>query len=356
MSSMGDVFHTFPALTDAQRAIPGLVVDWVVEDAFREIPAWHPVIDRVLPISLRQWRKRPFAKQTRQQKAAFFAKLNEQKYDLVLDAQGLLKSAWVVRQIAAPKIGKVGLDWASAREKLASLFYDRKIHVVKDQHAITRLRELFAKALNYPIPTTPIEYGLNHQAWLPLEQLAEQISNQPYVVCLHATTWETKYWPEDHWQQLITKLNQQGLKVVLPWGNAEEKVRSERLAAGLNHQALGALGVWCPPQQLKLNEMARLLKHAKAVVSVDTGLSHVAAALDVPMVVLYRVTDPKLVGALGQNVVHLCSPLAPNYIKKFKPGQAQQSLQGLSVDEVLAKLPAFDRDVKDDLINDIGVM
>ncbi len=334
MSSMGDVFHTFPALTDAQHAIPGLVVDWVVEEAFAEIPAWHPLVGRVLPIRLRQWRKRPFAKQTREEKAAFFAKLNEQKYDLVLDAQGLLKSAWVVRQIDAQKAGlKVGLDWASVREKLASLFYDRKVSVAKDQHAITRLRELFAKALDYPQPNTPIEYGLNHQAWLPLEQVSEQNKPQPYIVCLHATTWQTKYWPEDHWQQLIAKLNQQDLKVVLPWGNAQEKARAERLAQGLkDNQA------WCPPAQLKLNDMARLLKHAKAVVSVDTGLSHVAAALDVPMVVLYRVTDPKLVGALGQNVTHLCSPLAPNYIKKFKSGQAQQSLQGLSVDEVLGAL------------------
>jgi heptosyltransferase-1 len=326
---MGDVFHTFPAMTDAQRAIPDLVVDWVVEEAFAEIPAWHPLVDRVLPIALRQWRKRPFSKQTRQQKAAFFAKLNEQKYDLVLDAQGLLKSAWVVRHIAAPKIAKVGLDWASVREKLASLFYDRKVSVAKNQHAITRLRELFAKALDYPIPTTPVEYGLNHQAWLPLDNL----KNKPYLVCLHGTTWQTKYWPEEHWQQLITLLNQQGLNVVLPWGSAEEKARAERLAQGLQqHQA------WCPSQQLKLNDMARLLKHAKAVVSVDTGLSHVAAALDVPMVVLYRVTDPKLVGALGKNVTHLCSPLAPNYIKQFKPGQAEQSLQGLSVEAVLSAL------------------
>ncbi|AHF01098.1 ADP-heptose:LPS heptosyl transferase [Thiomicrospira aerophila AL3] len=335
MSSMGDVFHTFPALTDAQHAIPGLVVDWVVEEAFAEIPAWHPVVDRVLPIKLRQWRKQPFAKQTRAQKNAFFNKVNEQRYDLVLDAQGLLKSAWVTRQLNAPK---VGLDWSSARERLASFFYDRKINVAKDQHAITRLRELFAKALDYPLPNTPIEYGLNHQAWLPLEQ-APNPQSQPYVVCLHGTTWQTKYWPEDHWQALITQLNQQGLKVVLPWGNAEEKARSERLAQGLNeHQAQRALEVWCPPAPLKLDEVARLLKHAKAVVSVDTGLSHVAAALDVPLVVLYRVTDPKLVGAQGQKVTHLCSPLAPHYIKKFKLGQEQASLQGLGVDDVLQML------------------
>lgn len=322
---MGDVFHTFPALTDLMQAKPGLVVDWVVEEAFAEIPAWHPLVERVLPIALRRWRKQPFSQQTRQQKAEFFARVNEQKYDLVLDAQGLLKSVWVARKIEAPK---VGLDWSSAREKLASLFYDRKIHVAKDQHAISRLRELLAKALDYPVPSTPIDYGLTHQAWSSLSELDQQA----YVVCLHATTWKTKYWPEEHWQELISKLNLQGLKVVLPWGNLEEKARSERLAA--NHQA------WCPDQQLKLTDMACLLKHAQAVVSVDTGLSHVAAALDVPMVVLYRVTDPRLVGALGQKVVHLCSPLAPNYIKKFKPGQAHQSLEGLSVDDVLQTLTA----------------
>jgi heptosyltransferase-1 len=329
MSSMGDVFHTFPALTDAQQAIPGLVVDWIVEEAFAEIPAWHPVVDRVLPINLRQWRKQPFTKQTRREVREFFQQANQQKYDLVIDAQGLLKSAWVTQKMAIPKHQKVGLDWASAREKLASLFYGQKVSVAKDQHAITRLRELFAKAVNYPILSTPINYGLNHQSWLPLDTL----KNQNYVVCLHGTTWTTKYWPEDHWQALISKLNQQGYQVVLPWGNAEEHARSHRLAAGVSDQQ-----AWCPTEALKLNDMARLLKHATAVVSVDTGLSHVAAALDVPLVVLYRVTDPKRVGAKGQKVSHLCSPLAPKYIKKFQPGQEKASLEGIGVEDVLHSL------------------
>ncbi len=326
---MGDVFHTFPALTDAQQAIPGLVVDWIVEESFAEIPAWHPVVDRVLPINLRQWRKQPFAKHTRQTAKAFFAQVNQKDYDLVIDAQGLLKSAWVTQKISTPKQHKVGFDWASAREKLASLFYGQKINIAKDQHAITRLRELFAKALNYPIPSTPISYGLNHQTWLPIDNLKKQ----NYVVCLHGTTWATKYWPEEHWQALISKLNQQGYQLILPWGNAEEHARSQRLAKGLTEQQ-----AWCPAEALKLNDMASLLKHATAVVSVDTGLSHVAAALDVPLVVLYRVTDPKRVGALGQKVTHLCSPLAPNYIKKFKPGQEQASLEGLGVEDVIKQL------------------
>ena len=324
---MGDVFHTFPALTDAMRAIPGLVIDWVVEEGFAEIPSWHPVVNQVFPIGLRRWRKHPFSKQTRREVREFFQQVNQNQYDLVLDAQGLLKSVWVARKISAPR---VGLDWSSAREPLASWFYQQKVHVSKDLHAITRLRQLFAQALNYPTPQNPIDYGLNHQAWLPLDNL----KNQDYVVCLHGTTWTTKYWPEEYWQALIANLNQQGFSVVLPWGSEEEKQRSQRLAA--NHQA------WCPQTPLKLNEMARLLKFAKAVVSVDTGLSHVAASLEVPMVVLYRVTDPKLVGALGPKVHHLCSPLAPQYIKKFKPGQQQASLEGIGVEDVITQLQTLE--------------
>ncbi|PIW77206.1 MAG: lipopolysaccharide heptosyltransferase I, partial [Piscirickettsiaceae bacterium CG_4_8_14_3_um_filter_44_38] len=147
MSSMGDVFHTFPALTDAMKAIPDLQVDWVVEEAFQEIPKWHPVVDKVYVIKLRDWRKHPF--RSRPEMKRFFEVINQTQYDLVIDAQGLLKSAWVVNKIKSPS---AGMDWGSAREKLASLFYNQRYSVAKQQHAITRLRELFAKALHYPQP------------------------------------------------------------------------------------------------------------------------------------------------------------------------------------------------------------
>lgn len=332
---MGDVFHTFPALTDAQKKLPSLVVDWVVEDAFQEIPKWHPLVDKVYPIELRKWRKHPW--QYRQQIKAFFAQINQTKYDLILDAQGLLKSAWVVWKIKAPS---AGMDWRSAREPLASWFYDIKISVDKNQHAIWRLRELFAKALNYPLPeASPIHYGLNTAAWQSLEHLS-----QPYAVFLHGTTWETKLWPEPNWVELGKKLIEQGLQLVLPWGNAEEQQRALRIAQNIetglkNNQAWSNLEakstIWVPKNPLNLNDMASCLKFAQQVVSVDTGLSHVAAALDVPMVVLYRVTDPERVGAMGSQVRHLVSPLAKKYLKKFKNGeQSSLSLQNLTVADI----------------------
>ncbi|MDX1351835.1 MAG: lipopolysaccharide heptosyltransferase I [Thiomicrorhabdus sp.] len=334
MSSMGDVFHTFPALSDAQHNLPGLVIDWVVEKSFAEIPKWHPVVDKVYPIELRKWRKTLLKKQTRQEIKAFFEEVNQTQYDLIIDAQGLLKSVWVARKIKAEI---AGYDWQSAREPFATWFYQFKYSVAKEQHAILRLRQLVAQSLNYPLAeNAPIVYGLNTQAWSKPGLVTEQFGDNDYWVFLHGTTWETKYWPEDHWIELLQKANKLGKKVILPWGNQEEQQRALRIASTAETE-----NVWVPSEMLSLNDMAKTLKNAQAVVSVDTGLSHVAAALEVPMVVLYRVTDPKLVGADGAKVTRLESPCAPGYIKKFA-GKEQEllSLQGLAVDDVLNVLPA----------------
>jgi heptosyltransferase-1 len=211
-----------------------------------------------------------------------------------------------------------------------------------------RLRQLFAQALGYKLADdAPIAYDLDTQAWSKPDVLPQVFHQARYLVCLHGTTWETKYWPEEYWIELLEKTQQAGFKVVLPWGSDEERERALRLRAAVsgaeeNQQAGSASAspaVWVPERMLSLNEMARTLKHAAGVVSVDTGLSHVAAALEVPMVVLYRVTDPKLVGADGPKVTRLASPCAPGYIKQFKDeAQAQRSLEGLSVEAVWSAL------------------
>src|SRR5437868_3243147 len=94
-SSMGDIIHTLPALTDAANAIPHIKFDWLVEDSFADIPKWHPAVDRVIPVALRRWRKGFFSKETRAGYKELRKQLHEQQYDLVLDAQGLVKSAFL---------------------------------------------------------------------------------------------------------------------------------------------------------------------------------------------------------------------------------------------------------------------
>ncbi|AGZ37486.1 MAG: lipopolysaccharide heptosyltransferase I [Pseudomonas sp.] len=304
-SSLGDVIHTLPALTDAAHAMPGIRFDWVVEEGFAEIPSWHPAVDQVIPVAIRRWRKNLWQTFKSGEWKAFNQRVRERKYDLVIDAQGLVKSAWLTRYVKAPV---AGLDRYSAREGWASRFYDRRLSVAVGQHAVERVRQLFAMALAYDLPEGIGNYGLDLDR-LQLPPAA------PYVVFLHGTTWATKHWPEAYWRELAERMGQRNLQVRLPWGNPQEKARAERIAQGLkNCQVL---------PKLNLAGVARVLAAAKACVAVDTGLGHLAAALDVPTISLFGPTNPGLTGAYGRAQVHQASnfPCAPCLQKKctYKP-------------------------------------
>lgn len=304
-SSLGDVIHTLPAVTDAAHAIPGIRFDWVVEEGFAEIPSWHPAVDQVIPVAIRRWRKNLWQTIKSGEWKAFKQRLRARKYDLVIDAQGLVKSAWLTRYVKAPV---AGLDRYSAREGWASRFYDRRLSVAVGQHAVERVRQLFALALAYDLPEGIGRYGLDLDR-LQLPPAA------PYVMFLHGTTWATKHWPEAYWRELAERLGRRNLQVRLPWGNPAEKARAERIAQGLkNCEVL---------PKLNLAGVARVLAAAKACVAVDTGLGHLAAALDVPTISLFGPTNPGLTGAYGRVQVHQASdfPCAPCLQKKctYKP-------------------------------------
>jgi len=288
-SSLGDVVHTLPALTDAQRTLPGIQFDWVVEEGFAEIPAWHPAVAQVIPVAIRRWRKHPLQTLRNGEWQRFKARLREGRYDLVIDAQGLLKSAWLTRYVKAPV---AGLDRESAREPIAARFYDRCYAVPRDQHALERVRQLFAQALAYPLPQDVADYGLDR------EQMAAP-SDQPYLLFLHGTTWPSKHWPEAYWRELTERMSDFGWAIRLPWGNAEEKARAERIVSGIANAAV--------LPKLNLAGVARVIAGARACVAVDTGLGHLAAALDVPSISLYGPTLPGRVGAYGRSQVHLCA-------------------------------------------------
>lgn len=310
-SSLGDVIHTLPALTDAARALPGIQFDWVVEEGFAEIPTWHPAVAEVIPVAIRRWRKNLWQTLRNGEWRGLKQRLGETGYDLVIDAQGLLKSAWLTRYVKAPI---VGLDRRSAREPLASRFYDRPYPVDPEQHAVERSRQLFAQALGYQVPAGLGEYGLDRS------RLLDAPASEPFVLFLHGTTWATKHWPEIYWRQLAELMGNRGLQVRLPWGNPAELARAERIARGLDN-------VMVLPK-LNLAGVARVLAGAQACVAVDTGLGHLAAALDVPTLSLFGPTNPGLTGAYGQSQVHIASdfPCAPCLRKKctYRPTAEDQ--------------------------------
>ncbi|WP_312268383.1 lipopolysaccharide heptosyltransferase RfaC [Pseudescherichia sp.] len=291
-SSMGDVLHTLPALTDTMQAIAGIRFDWVVEEGFAQIPSWHEAVDRVIPVALRRWRKAWFSDPVKAERRAFRETLRAVHYDAVIDAQGLVKSAALVTRLAHGL--KHGMDWQSAREPLASLFYNRRHHIAKQQHAVERTRELFAKSLGYSKPQSQGDYAIAQHF------VKESTMGAPYAVFLHATTRDDKHWPEARWRDLLALMATSGLKIKLPWGAPHEEARARRLAEGFDYVEV--------LPRLSLEKVARELAGARMVVSVDTGLSHMAAALDRPNFTLYGPTDPGLIGGYGKNQLAVRSP------------------------------------------------
>ncbi|WP_435928367.1 lipopolysaccharide heptosyltransferase RfaC [Dryocola sp. BD613] len=285
-SSMGDVLHTLPALTDAANAVPGIRFDWVVEEGFAQIPSWHPAVDKVLPVAIRRWRKSWFSAPIVAERKAFYQALRAEKYDVIIDAQGLLKSAVLVTRKARGV--KHGMDWNSAREPLASFFYDKRHAIAKQRHAVERTRELFAKSIQYEAPTRKGDYAIASHFLT-----AAPADTKGYVIFLHATTRDEKHWPESNWRDLIQLMHKTGLRIKLPWGAEHERERAVRLAKGFDHVEV--------LPRLSLEQVAKQIAGARAVVSVDTGLSHLTAALDRPNLTLYGPTDPGLIGGYGQN-------------------------------------------------------
>lgn len=281
-SSLGDVIHNLPVIADLHAHIPALVIDWVVEESFADIPALHPGVAEVIPVAVRRWRKNLFCRETWREIAAFRQRLAQHRYDWVLDTQGLLKSAVIA---AGAPGARHGQDRHSAREPLAALFYAHRHAVARGQHAVSRNRQLAAQAVGYTLDNAAPDYGL------PRATVRYPGLPQRYAVGLHGTSRDSKLWPVTEWIALGQALAAQGLPLVLPWGSETERLRAERIAEAVPD------AVVLP--RLRLADLAAVLSGAESALGVDTGLIHLAVALDVPTVAIYTDTDPALTGVQG---------------------------------------------------------
>jgi heptosyltransferase-1 len=277
-SSLGDVVHALPVVHDMHAHCPDLAIDWVAEEPFAALVRLNHGVRRVVPVALRRWRHRLLARSTWREAKAFSDELRRQRYDAVIDLQEQVKGALVAWLAHGPVHGP---DRASAHEALAALFYRHGHRIDAQQHLIVRCRNLAGAVLGYQPQGAP-RFDLTPPP-------VDAVPDGPYVVCLHGTSQDEKLWPEAHWRALLEHFANAGLATVLPWGNATEAVRSERLAAGVP-------GITVPPLRA-LPEVSALLARALLVVGVDTGLTHLAAALGTPTVALFVATEPRLNGA-----------------------------------------------------------
>lgn len=279
MSSFGDLIHTLPAVTDAVRAIPDLKLHWVVEESFAEIPKWHYGVEKVLPAAFRRWKKTPLHALFGDEWRGFRDQLAQENYDVIIDAQGLMKSAWVTR-IARGTL-RWGFDVHTAREKLAAMAYDHTVRA--EYYIIPRIRRLMSAALGYALDENVCDYGIANRHFP-----GDERPRQPYVVFAHGTTWPNKLWPLRNWVALARLVNAGGYMVCLPWGNVAERERASLIARECDRAEV--------LPQLSLSDMAAVIQSAYGVVGVDTGFTHLAAALEVPSVGIFGPTVPPLSG------------------------------------------------------------
>ncbi|HEY0891606.1 MAG TPA: lipopolysaccharide heptosyltransferase I [Cellvibrio sp.] len=278
-SSLGDVIHNLPIIHDIRTHYPDAEIDWVVEESFADIPKLHPGVNRVIPVALRRWRKAIFSKNTWAEIKTAKRSIAQQSYDVILDTQGLIKSGLIT---SFSHGYKHGFDKNSAREPLASHFYQTSHFVARNQHAVARIRALAALTFGYATPTDLPNYGIAASAQ------ADLALNSPYVVGLHGTSRDSKLWPVTHWIQLGVELAKLNLQLVLPWASAAEFERAQQIAGALHNATV------LPKQRIA--QLATIISQAQAAVGVDTGLSHLSVALSIPTVAIYTDTNPALTG------------------------------------------------------------
>lgn len=281
-SSLGDVVHQMPAMTDMRRHHQDARIIWVVEEAFAPLARLHPAVDEVIAVATRRWRSRLLQSEIRREIAAVRARLKKQGSQIVVDTQGLIRSALIARE--APGVHH-GYDSSSIKERLATLFYDVRHRVSRDLHAVVRNRTLTGLSLGY-VPDQALDYGL-------VKPSAN--SAPPYAVLLHGTSRPAKEWRESEWIRLGKWLRDKDIEVLLLWGNERERLRCERLAGGIPGSRI--------IDRQPLDETAKVIAGASLVVGVDTGLLHLAAAYEVPLVAIFLSTEPGLTGPVGSGPI-----------------------------------------------------
>ena len=294
LSSLGDVIQTMAVVPDLLAVVPNAEIDWVVEEAFAPLVSLVSGVRAVIPIGQRRWRKSFFSAPTRAERRAFHSRLRQDAYDAVIDFQGLIKSAWVARA-ARLQPGGFSATYANGSDACS---YEWPVHYLLQRsfpmprriHAVARYRLLAAQALGYSGQALhmPARCGWNFD----LHTAAPKAP--PEVVLAHGTTRSDNEWPDAHWLDLARQLITDGFSVGLPHAGAREVVRVKALADQLGSMAC----VW--PSQ-SLDALARRMAASAGVIGVDSGLSHLAVALDLPHVQIFSQDRAWRAGPVGRD-------------------------------------------------------
>jgi heptosyltransferase I len=325
LSSMGDLIHTLPAISDIQKQFPDYKLSWIIEERFAEIAQWHPAICQIIPTNLRQWKKNALHLQSLKAMRRLVADLKQQSFDAIIDLQGLYKTAILGRLSGSPISG---YGRCSCREPNASRLYQQRFAIPRDMHAVPRMRVLAAKSLGYNYPGGRADYQIPRmQSTIPIKD--------PALIFFHGTTWISKCWPQQNWHDLAQLAVKEGFHIYFPWGNMQEKKAAIELSE--KHPQLHCL------PKMTLSEMAAFLQQVRAAVAVDTGFSHLAAAIGTPCITLFGASDPKRSHPMGPRQSTItedfpCQPCLKKHCRRNPLNSEALCMQDLPAAKVMTEI------------------
>jgi heptosyltransferase-1 len=335
LSAMGDVVHTLPAVHALREAFPRVHIGWLIEERWAELlcapgsprrgprSSLRPLVDEVHAISLKGWRKSPFSLTTVQRVATVWNDVRDARYDVAVDLQGAMRSALLARVSGA----RVVYGAAEARESPASLWYTRKV-VARGRHVIEQnlsvARALLGDARETSSPDISGDFPCDPQAEARIEKRLAELGISEFAILNPGAGWGAKRWPAERYGEVARRLGEHGLRSILNYGPGEEElVRAAEAAGGGAARAMSC----------SITELISLTRRARLFVGGDTGPSHLAAALRVPVVAIYGPTDPARNGPFGTRSVVLRS--AESRTSHARRAAADEGLLRISSDEVM---------------------
>ena len=298
LSSLGDIIHTFPMLSDFKLNNHNSTVDWLVDESFEDVVKFSSNVDNILTIPLRKWKKNKLS--LINNLFNWYKTHNLNNYDYIIDSQGLIKSAILTRFF----IGNIyGYSKHSVKEKFATLFYDYKINIQKDLFAINKNRLLLSKIFNYPINLQSVDFGVIQTIQY------NKIAYNNYVIFFHCTSINSKKVPVSLWHKFAEYLiSKKGLNIILPYGNEFEKGESLLIS-----NVIKSSNVIVPEYVLNYNQIFNLIQNAHFIIGVDTGLIHLSNALKKELIAIFVSTDFKKTG-----IFETTSSKNFNYINNYE--------------------------------------
>lgn len=267
LSAMGDIIHAMVALEFVKKQIPNAQIDWVVEAGFGDVLENNPNIDNILRVNLKSIKKK---------KSEFFAQykllkqFSKNNYDIIIDAQGLLKSAIVSKIIGAKIIA--GFDKNSIRERIASSFYNYKVNIAYEANAIDRNMAVICKPLHVEYSKEDI---LNKQSFLYFNSAKKEDISE-YIVLVVGASRENKIYPKEKFAKLVNELK---IQTLIVWGNESEKDTATWIAKNSKYASVAPKG--------NLDKLKSIISNCKMLIGGDTGPTHMAWGLNVPSITIF---------------------------------------------------------------------